>query len=77
MFKRFIQLWARRRSLKQAIAQANHLRATNFKKHFVIFLAGEYNAVSKQRMKQLYKEGAFKKGVKFSQLEKMIFYTTT
>ena len=76
MIKKLIQQWARRRSLKMAVKKANHLRATNFKKHFVIFMNGEYNVYSKQKLKWLHKAGYFKGGVNFKQVEKLVVYTT-
>lgn len=37
---------------------------------------GEYKVYSKQKLKWLYKNGYFKNGVKFNQVEKLVVYTT-
>lgn len=76
MIKQLIQAWARRRSFKQAVKQANHLRASNFRKHCVIFMNGEYKVYSKQKLKWLYTEGYFKAGVNMKQVLKLVVYTT-
>ena len=76
MIKFLLKKWANRKSLKEAVKRANHLRATNFKKYHVIFLNGEYHAVSRQKLKELYKKKTFKKGVSFNDLNKYIAYTT-
>jgi hypothetical protein len=75
-FLKLIKVWANRRSYRAAVKQAQALRSQNFKKHFVIFWNGEFNAVSKQRLKDLHKNGSFKRGVSFRQLERMVVYTT-
>ena len=76
VIKRWIQFWARQRSYKAAVKEAKDKRAQTFKKYHVIFLGGEFRAVSRQRLKQLHAEGAFKKGISMQDLNKLIYYTT-
>lgn len=76
VIKAWVMLWARKKSYKAAVKHADEMRAKTFKKMHVIFNKGEFIAVSRQRLKQLHKEGAFKKGIGLKQLEKMIYYTT-
>jgi len=74
--KKFLQRWGNRRSFKQAVKEADLKRSITFKKYFVIKLAGEFHAVSKQRLKVLHKANYFKRGVNYRQIEKMAVYTT-
>lgn len=76
MIKKFLQKWARRRSFKQAVATADKLRAKDFKKYFVIFLNGEFRVYSKQALKYMHKQGVFKRGINYRQVEKLVYYTT-
>lgn len=76
LLTKFLQKWANRRSFKEAVKQADLKRSITFKKYFVIKLAGEFHAVSKQRLKTLHKTNYFKKGVNYRQIERMAVYTT-
>lgn len=48
-----IQLWARRRSYRRAVKQADKEHAKTGRKVFVILFEGEFIAVTKRRLKQL------------------------
>lgn len=63
-------------SYRRAVKKADKMRSKTFKKFFVISVKGNFKAVSKQRMKELYKNGAFKKGLNFREIEKRVLYTT-
>ncbi len=72
--KTLIKKWANFRSYRKAVKDANNLRSKTFKKYLVIFYKGEFIAVSKQRIKQLYNEGSLKCNVR--EFEKRAVYTT-
>ena len=74
--KKLIQIWANRRSYRSAVKEAKLRRAKDFKKYLVIFISGEYRAVSKQHLKTLYKKGVFSKGVPFRKIESYAVYAT-
>lgn len=76
MLKKLLIRWANRRSYRLAVKEADKKRAMTFKKYFVIFLAAEFQVVSKQRLKDLQKKKFFKPGISFRKLEKMAVYTT-
>lgn len=76
MIKRFLKQWANRRSFRQAVKQADGLRAKTFKKYFVIKLEGEFRVFSKQRLKLLHKTRFFNKGISMAKLESCAVYTT-
>lgn len=71
-----IYLFFHLRSYKKAIKQANKLRSLTFKKHLVIAVKGEFKVLSRQRLKQLYAQGAFKRGLNFREIEKRVIYST-
>lgn len=66
----------RYRSYRKAVKEANRLRAKDFKKYLVIFLNGEFTAMSKQRIKELKKKGAFRKDLNVKQIESRAVYST-
>lgn len=76
MFKTILRRWARRRSYRLAVKEAKLRRSKDFKKYLVIFVNGEYRAVSKQHLKTMYKNGVFSKGVNFRKIESLAVYQT-
>lgn len=68
--------WARQRSYKKAVKEANRQRAASFKKMHVIFWKGEFIAISSQKLKLMHKSGYFKRGTSVKDLSRIIYYTT-
>jgi hypothetical protein len=72
----FIKTLLRRRSYKKAVKSAEHLKRMYGKKYVVIFWKKEFKAVPKQMLKQMWHNGAFKKGLNFRGIEKLTVYST-
>ncbi len=59
-------------AVKHAIKLKNHTGL----KHMVILWQGKYAVVTKQRMKELYNQGYFKKGLNFREVMALALFTT-
>jgi hypothetical protein len=65
-----------RRSLKKAIKHAMHIKRTTGHKCLVLLFPGGYRAIRKVALKQVHRQGLFKKGVTVQQIEMMAVYNT-
>jgi len=68
--------WVQRQRLKLAIREANKMFAATGMKFFVLRYRRGFLVKSKQQLKQLIKEGYFKKGFTIQAAEKIALYKT-
>jgi len=68
--------WVQRQRLKSAIREANRMFNETGAKIYVLKYKGGFLIKSKQQLKQLIKEGYFKKGFTIQDIAKIALYQT-
>lgn len=62
--------------LRHARREADRRRALSGRKHLVVVLNGRPEVVSKQHVKNLVREGMYRRGVKAADIERAAIYST-
>lgn len=73
---KLVQAWMLHYNFKHACKVANEMRARTNKKHQVYKMNGRFVVIERQRVKELQREGYFKRGLNLKQVEAAALYTT-